>query len=165
MLEWKYRHNPGPEEDSLPWTAPDYDDADWPVTHVVRETWSTIGHHNTMTDEAAGKSGRMVYRAHPSLNALPEGKRAWLWIGSTDGSAKVFVNGQHIPYVVPETTRNHEAGDVLDRFSGYCRPARFEVTDVVQRGRNQITILTERARLWELGTGGLMGPVIVYRER
>ncbi len=165
MLEWKYRHNPGPEEDSLPWTAPDYDDAGWPSTHVVRETWSTIGHHNTMTDEAAGESGRMVYRAHPSLNALPEGKRAWLWIGSTDGSAKVFVNGQHIPYEVPETTRNHEAGDVLDRFSGYCRPARFEVTDVVQRGRNQITILTERARLWELGTGGLMGPVIVYQER
>ncbi len=165
MLEWKYRHNPGPEEDALPWTVPDYDDYDWPTTHVVRETWSAIGHHNTMTDEAAGTSGRMVYRANPSLRALPEDKRAWLWIGSTDGSAKVFVNGKHIPYVVPETTRHHEAGEVLDRFAGYCRPARFDVTDVVQSGRNQITILAERNRLWELGTGGLMGPVVVYRER
>ncbi len=165
LLEWKWKHNPGPEEDSLPWTIPDYDDSDWPTTHVVRETWSTIGHHNTMTDEAAGESGRMVYRASQRLGALPEGKRAYLWIGGTDGSAKLFVNGKHINYVVPEDTRQHKEGEELDRFHGYSRPAVFDVTDVLQAGENQYTILAERTWLNELGSGGIMGPVIVYRDR
>ncbi len=29
LLAWKWRHNPGPEQDVLPWTAPDCDDTDW----------------------------------------------------------------------------------------------------------------------------------------
>ena len=32
-------------------------------------------------------------------------------------------------------------------------------------GANQITILCERKWLNELGAGGLMGPVVVYRSR
>ena len=158
MLEWKYRHNPGPEEDSLPWTAPDTDDGEWPTTHVVRETWSSIGHHNTITDEPSGKSGRMAYRASQKLAELPEGKRAYLWIGSTDGKAKLFVNGTHVPYVDAK-------GEKQDFFAGYCKTAKFDVTEAVKAGENQFTVLCERYRLNELGTGGLMGPVVLYREK
>ena len=165
MLEWKWKHNPGPEADALPWTAPEYGDKGWPETQVVRETWSTIGHHSTMTDAASGRSGRMAYRAKQRLGALPAGKRAFLWIGSTDGSARLFVNGKHVPYVVPQKTRRHEAGEKLDAFSGYCRPATFEVIEVLRPGDNQITILCERGWLNELGSGGLMGPVVVFREK
>ena len=35
----------------------------------------------------------------------------------------------------------------------------------MQAGDNQFTILCERTHLNELGTGGLMGPVIIYREK
>ena len=165
MLDWKWKYNPGAEADSLPWTAPDFDDQDWPTTHVVRDTWSSLGHHLTLTDESSGRSGRMAYRASQKLEALPAGKKAFLWIGSTDGSAKVFVNGQHIPYVVPKKTRRHKEGDVLDSFSGYCKPAQFDITAALKTGDNQFTILCERHHLNELGTGGLMGPVVLYRER
>ncbi len=165
LYTWKWKHNPGPEEASLPWTAPDYDDADWPVTHVVRETWSTIGHHNSMTDDASGRSGRMVYRANQRLSELTDGKRAQLWIGGVDSSAKLFVNGKHVPYVVPEDTRRHKEGDVLDRFHGYARAAAFDVTDALRTGDNQYTILAERTWLNELGSGGLIGPVVIYRDR
>ncbi len=167
MLEWKWKHNPGPEADSLPWTAVDYDDSDWPAKHVVRDTWSSIGHHLTMTDEASGRSGRMVYRTGQKFAALPEDKKAYLWIGMTDGRAKLFVNGQHIPYIVPETTRHHEVGAELERFDGYCRPTGtgFDVTEALIDGDNQFTILAERYNLNELGTGGLMGPVVLYREK
>ncbi len=165
MLKWKWRHNPGSEEEALPWAAPDFDDKGWPETQVVRETWSTLGHHNTMSDAASGRSGRMAYRARQRLNALPEGKRAWLWIGATDGSAKVYVNGRHIPYTVPTDTRQHKAGTVLDRFSGYCAPARFDITEALQAGDNQFTVFAERTNLNELGTGGLMGPVVIFREK
>ena len=157
MLEWKFQHDKEKKAEELGWAKPDFDDKEWKTTHVVRETWSTIGHHNTM--------GRMAYRTTAALSKLPDGKRAFLWIGSTDGSAKLFVNGKHVSYVVPEKTRWDKAGDVIDAFSGYCNPAQFEVTSVIQPGANQITILCERNWLNELGTGGLMGPVIFYREK
>ena len=159
MVEWKWKHNLGPEADSLPWTAPDHDDKEWPKTHVVRETWSTLGHHNTMTDVSAGRSGRMAYRTTQRLGDVPEGKRVFLWIGSTDGSAKLFMNGQHVKYVAPGD------GEARDAFSGYCRPALFDVTGTLKAGDNQITILCERSWLNELGSGGLMGPVVVFREK
>ena len=165
MLEWKWKHNPGPEKDSYPWTDPAYEDKNWPVMHVVRDTWSSIGHHLSMTDEASGKSGRMAYRASQKVNAWPRGKKAFLWIGMTDGRAKIFVNGQHIEYAVPEKTKKHEAGTVLDAFDGYCKPASFDITSALKAGENQITILAERHVLNELGTGGLMGPVILYHEQ
>jgi len=157
MLEWKFQYDEENEAEGLGWTEPDFDDSDWETTHVVRETWSTIGHHNTM--------GHMVYRAQVPLRTLPDGKKAFLWISSTDGTAKVFVNGHHVPYVVPEKTRSQEKGDVIDAFSGYCKPATFDVTDSVTAGVNQITIVCERKWLNELGTGGLMGPLVVFREK
>jgi hypothetical protein len=166
VVSWKYKHNPDAEEKSLEWTAVDFDDSGCPETHVVRETWSTIGHHNSLTDEASGTSGRMVYRATARLPSPPEGKRVYLWFGSIDGSAKLFVNGQPVDYVVPTDTRNHKAGDKLDRFpSSFCRPALFDVTEHLKQGENQLTVLTERDRLWELGTGGLMSPGIFFREK
>jgi len=163
LLEWKWKHNPGPEADSLPWTRPDYDDKEWKTTHGVRETWSTIGHHNTMT--SGDRSGRMAYRASVNLADLPAGRKAYVWIGSTDGSARLFVNGTPVKYVVPEKTRWNEKGDALEAFSGYCQPAQFEVTAAVKPGPNQLTLLCERKWLNEIGTGGLMGPVIVCREK
>ena len=117
----------------------------------------------------SGRSGRMVYRAAQRLDALPAGKRIYLWIGATDGSAKLFVNGKHVPFIVPENAgpyfRRNKAGDVVDAFVGYCRPAQFDITDIVKAGENQFTVLCERTILNELGTGGLMGPVIIYREK
>ncbi len=97
---WKWQHNLILEFDATSWTAPDFNDSAWPVKHVVRDTWSSIGHHLTMTDAASGRSGRMAYRTTQRLGTLPEGKRAYLWIGSTDGSARVYVNGRLVPFSV-----------------------------------------------------------------
>jgi hypothetical protein len=91
--------------------------------------------------------------------------RAHLWIGSTDGRAKRFVNGRHVPYVVLEQTRQQEAGTALRAFDGSCRPARFDVTDALKAGDNQLSLLCERYHLNELDTGGLIGPVVLFRDR
>jgi hypothetical protein len=112
-----------------------------------------------MTDEPSGRSGRMAYRASQKLPAPPAGKKVYLWIGSTDGSAKVFVNGKHIKYITPGK------GEARDAFSGYCKPAQFDITAALKKGDNQFTILCDRTHLNELGTGGLMGPVMIYREK
>ncbi|MBS3761734.1 MAG: DUF4838 domain-containing protein [Planctomycetes bacterium] len=165
MLEWKWRYNPDAEEASIPWTKPDYSDVNWKTTHVVRETWSTIGHHNSMTDKPSGRSGRMAYRKSQTLPAVPKGKKVFLWIGATDGKAKVFVNGKHIKYELPHDTRSQKKGDKVDFFNGYCKPAKFDITSALKEGENQFTILCDRHFLNELGTGGLMGPVIIFREK
>ena len=165
MLEWKWKYNPKAEEESLPWTAPGYDDKDWPKTHVVRENWSNLGHHGSITDKPTGRSGRMVYRASQRVDAVPAGKKAFLWIGATDGSAKLFVNGQQVKYTVPEKTAQNQKGDLIDAFDGYCAPALFDVTAALKPGDNQITVLCERTYLNELGSGGLLGPVVVWREK
>ncbi len=151
LVRWQYCLDKEENAEALGWTKPEFDDSAWKTTHVVMETWSTLGHHNTM--------GRMAYRTTAHLEAAPAGKKAFVWIGSTDGSAKLFVNGQHVKYVKPEK------GEVVDAFSGYCAPAQFDVTSVVKPGANQLTILCERKWLNELGTGGLMGPVMVWREK
>jgi hypothetical protein len=50
---------------------------------------------------------------------------------------------------------------------GYCAATGigFDVTEALVAGDNQFTILAERMHLNELGTGGLMGPVVLYREK
>lgn len=158
MMEWKWKHNPGPEADSLPWTTAAFDDKEWKSTHVVRDTWSSLGHHFSLTDDASGRSGRMAYRTRQNLPAIPAGKKVFLWIGSTDGSAKVCVNGTPIKYV-------NDKGEERDKFSGYSSAAKFDITAALKAGDNQFTILCERTGLNELGTGGLLGPVVVYREK
>jgi hypothetical protein len=132
---------------------------------VVRDTWSSLGHHFSLTDEASGRSGRMAYRTSQKLPAVPAGKKAFLWIGSTDGSAKLFVNGTHVPYGEPDDIGRGKAGETKDAFDGYCKPAQFDVTAALKTGDNQITILCDRYHLNELGTGGLLGPVLLYREK
>ena len=43
------------------------------------------------------------------LPAAPAGKKVYLWLGTTDGAVKVFVNGKHVPYVDP---KGEKADDV-----------------------------------------------------
>ena len=50
-----------------------------------------------------------------------------------------------------------------DVFSGYAAPASFDVTAAVTPGTNQLTLECVRLVQNELGTGGLLGPVVLYR--
>jgi hypothetical protein len=50
--------------------------------------------------------------------------------------------------------------------NGSCTPFSFDITAAVKPGTdNQITIIGTRNFINELGTGGLMGPVLLYREK
>ena len=94
-----------------------------------------------------------------SASAIPPGKNIFLWVGSTDGRVKVFVNGQHIPFA-------NDKGEKADSFSGYCQPASFDITAATTPGaENQISLFCTRETLNELGTGGLLSPVVIYTEK
>jgi hypothetical protein len=150
LREFRYQADKDKSGESQGWAKADFDDSKWKTTDVCVDTWSTLGYH------AWFKS--MWYRTTTTLPPPVKGKKIYLWLGSTDGSAKVFVNGQPIPYT------DAKRGS-LEEFSGYCQPASFDITAVAKPGANQISILCTRTFFNELGTGGLLGPVVVYREK
>ncbi|MDA1139882.1 MAG: beta galactosidase jelly roll domain-containing protein [Planctomycetota bacterium] len=151
MRAWRFLADKEKKGEDAGWLKPDFDDSQWKITDPAVETWSTIGHHSYM--------GSMWYRTRVNLPAIPADKKVFLWLGATDGSAKVFVNGTHIPFINAQE-------ETMDIFSGYCTPALFEVSPAIRRNaENQISILCERTFVNELGTGGLLAPVVICRER
>ncbi len=150
LREWKYQVVKKENGDTTNWQAKEFDDAAWTVTDSAVETWSDLG--------LLMFYGKFWYRQKVNIPAIPAGKKVLLWIASTDGSAKVFVNGQHISYL-------NEKGEKSDEASGYCQPFSFDVTAALAPGaENQITIETKRLALNELGTGGLLGPAYLMQE-
>jgi hypothetical protein len=53
----------------------------------------------------------------------------------------------------------------VGRDDAFAREWRILSISHIKPGANQITILCERSWLNEIGTGGLMGPVLVAREK
>ena len=153
LREWRYHFPKDQKGDGPGWTKVDFNDAAWKTTDVGVDTWAALGLMDAY--------GPMWYRKTVNVPAGPAGKKTYLLISSTDGSAKVFVNGQHIPYM-------NDKGEKSDEFSGYCQPASFDITGAVKLGaENQITIIGTRIAPVpnELGTGGLLGPVYLYQEK
>jgi hypothetical protein len=148
LRQWRWRQDRKGE--SAGWAGPAFDDSDWKTTDVAVDTWSALGLHNYM--------GSLWYRNTVTLPAAPAGKKVYLWIGATDGSVQVFVNGKPIPFV-------GEKGAKADRFTGFCVPASFEITSAVKPGQNQVSLLCTRTFLNELGTGGLLAAPVIYRAK
>ena len=158
MRWFKYQVDPKNQGEQLGWMKSGFNDESWQRTDPCVQTWSSLGYHDYM--------GSMWYRTSMKLPEIPKGKRVYLWLAATDGSAKLFFNGKHIPYV--KETKD-EDGKVTtaksDAFSGYAAPASFDITEGVRPGDNRVSLLCTRTAQNELGTGGLLGPVVVYREK
>lgn len=150
LRQFRYQADKDKKGESLGWARADFDDKGWKATDVCLETWSTLGYHDYFKS--------MWYRTESELPKLAAGKKVYLWLGATDGSTKVFVNGKHVPYADGK-------GGTKETFDGYCQPASFDITAAVQPGTNRIALLCTRTFLNELGTGGLLAPVVVYREK
>ncbi|MBI2195285.1 MAG: DUF4838 domain-containing protein [Planctomycetes bacterium] len=151
LRRWRYQADADRKGEALGWSKPDFDDRPWKETDVAAETWSTLGYHNTF--------GRMWYRASVPIPSAGPGRKTFLWIGATDGSARVFLNGVHVPFTGAR-------GQKADEFAGFCQPASFDITAAVKAdAANQITILCERVACNEIGVGGLLAPVAVYAEK
>jgi hypothetical protein len=137
---WRFRVDREGRGEAEGWSKNDFDDTAWQQTDPRRETWSDLGLFSYY--------GSMWYRAKVSVPALPAGKKVYLWVSAVDDTCQVFVNGRPI-------------GEMKD----YCKPFAFDITAAVTAGENQVTIKGTRSTLNEVGTGGLLGPVVIYREK
>lgn len=151
LVKWSYAVDKEKKGAELGWNKADFNDKAWKTTDLFNDSWFDLG-----LDKYYGP---MWYRSTVNMPAVPAGKKVFLWVSSEDGAVKVYVNGQHVPYV-------NEKGEKSDEFSGWCQPVSFDVTAAVKPGaENQISIVGTRQFLNELGTGGLLGPVMLYSEK
>jgi hypothetical protein len=152
LRQWKYAIDKEKQGEAQGWQAPTFDDTEWKTTDVGVERWATLGFPDYF--------GPVWYRQKLKAPAVPAGKKVYLWVSREDGNVKVWINGQPIPYVDAK-------GEVQEEFkNGYGAPISFDITPALKLGvENQITIRGTRVFINELGTGGLMGPVYLYRER
>lgn len=151
LRRFRYQADPEKKGEALGFSAPNFDDHGWKTSDVCVETWSSLGYHDYHKS--------MWYRASVSVPAISPGKKVYLWMAATDGSARVFVNGKHVPYVDAK-------GKASDDAAGFCQPFSFDITQAVKPGAsNTVAILCTRMGLNELGTGGLLGPVVLYAEK
>ena len=105
LRHFRWQIDPELSGEALGWATSDFDDRAWQTTDVCEETWSSLGYHDYFKS--------MWYRADVSLPAGPR-TTTHLWLAATDGSAKVFVNGTHVPYRDDHGTKS--------AFEGFCSP-------------------------------------------
>lgn len=148
---FRYQADPDKKGEALGWAGEDFDDGKWKTTDVCLETWSTLGYHDYFKS--------MWYRTTVDLPAARASKKTYLWLGATDGRAQVFVNGKHVPFV--DDKKEQKAA-----FEGYCQPVSFDISEAIKPGpANRIGVFCTRTFFNELGTGGLIAPAVIYRER
>lgn len=151
VREFRFQQDKDKKGEKEGWFKTDFDDKAWRTTDAPVDTWSALGLHNYM--------GSAWYRTKLALPDVPKGKKLFLWVSATDGRAKVYVNGKHVPHLGPK-------GEKSDSFTGFCQPTSFDITDAAAGGREiQVSLYCTREFLNELGTGGLLSPMAVYREK
>jgi len=160
FTKWKYRADKEEKGEQLGWHKPELDDAEWKTTDTVNETWSSTGYH--------GYFGHMWYRLQEKeplnrhLSQIDPGKKRYVWIAASDTTVKLYVNGKTAPHV-------DSKGEKHDSFSDYATPASFEVTGLLKADATNTfvfhTIRPGGGWINELGTGGILGPVVVYTEK
>jgi len=151
LLSWRYAVDKDQQGEAQGWRQPGWDDTAWKTTDVAMDAWYDLG--------LEGYYGSVWYRAAVKAPALPAGKKIYLWVGATDGTCRVYVNGTPAQAIDAK-------GVPLAKAEGYCQPFSFDVTGLLKPDAdNQLTLVGTRTGLNELGTGGLLGPVLLYREK
>lgn len=136
--EWLFRIDPSAVGETLRWFDAKLTGDNWQTILTCSKSWGDQG--------LRYYKGIAWYRTTVSLPADVAGQRVFLWCGGADEKAKVWVNGKEIG---------------ISGGSAFI-PFEMDATDAVQAGENTITIAVSNTRLDELGTGGLVAPVILY---
>jgi len=151
VRKWRFEVDREPDGEEQGWHQVGFDDTAWRTVDPCVQTWSALGLFDYF--------GVTWYRAKVKVLRVPEGKKVCLWLGGTEGRTKLFVNGQHVPYL-------NDKGETVEEYRGYCKRVSFDITSVAKPGaENLFALKCTRRTINEIGTGGLLGPVVIYREK
>lgn len=120
--------------------------------------WQTI-----RTDTSWSNQGLRYYfgqtwsRQSATMPAEYEGETVHIWFAGVNRTAEVWVNGDFVG-------ANHDGAEFdLDAHGAAFQPFEFDATAAINfGGENVITVRSYRPTAGELGTGGLVGPVMFY---
>lgn len=136
--EWEFLEDPGKVgEDIGLWRAGNAG-GNWQKIKTSSSSWSNQG--------LRYYKGLAWYRQTVEVPEAFKGRRLFLWCGGVDETAKVWVNGQVI--------------GISPGAAFY--PFEMDATDAVKPGRNVIVFCVANLVVSELGTGGIVAPVILY---
>ncbi len=135
---WEFLLDPARVGETLGWWRADLRGGNWqPLLASV--SWSGQG--------LRYYQGLAWYRQTVRIPAEYAGRRLFLWCGGVDETAKVWLNGQAIGI-------SHGAA---------FYPFELDATPAVRAGQdNQIVFCVANEQVNELGTGGIVAPVLLY---
>ena len=124
------------------WWKPDFDDKGWRAMGTMSTSWVDEG--------LTWYQGEAWYRVAFDVPAAAKGQDLRLWFGGFDNNVDVWLNGQH-----------------LGEKTGFVKPQEFEGVGahVVYGGKNVLAVRVAAGGLSEIGTGGLMMPVVLYAAK
>ncbi|MHB9106420.1 MAG: DUF4838 domain-containing protein [Armatimonadota bacterium] len=136
---WKFSTDEQAVGTAQGWWQPAFDDAAWKTMGAMSTSWADEG--------LTWYMGDAWYRARFTVPAGAKGKDLRLWFGGFDHNVDVYLNGKH-----------------LGEKTGFVKPQEF--TDVAgllnYGGENALAVRVSAGSLAEIGTGGLMMPVMLY---
>lgn len=118
----------------------DYDDADWDTLHTYTRSWD---------DQGLGwYHGQAWYRVRFEMPDVADDADLRLWFGGFDEMVDVYLNGEH-----------------LGENRGFATPAEYaNVREHLEAGsENTLAVRVTNHDLAEIGTGGIMMPVMIYQ--
>ncbi|MHB0935590.1 MAG: DUF4838 domain-containing protein [Armatimonadota bacterium] len=139
--EWQFQLDPQSIGEEIGLWRAEITGGNWRPIKTSSQSWSNQG--------LRYYKGRAWYRTTVEVPQDAAGKRLFLWCGGVDETAKVWINGQVIGI-------SHGAA---------FYPFELDATGAVKAGKNVITICTSSETVNELGTGGIMAPVILYAPK
>lgn len=137
--QWRFAKDERDEGTAQQWFAENYDDAAWQTLKTYSASWE---------EQGLGwyKRRPAWYRVWIDVPADERGRDLRLWFGGIDESAEVYLNGRK-----------------LGESRGFACPFEFPVSDALRFGqKNLIAVRCLSLGLQELGTGGILRPLMLY---
>jgi len=136
--EWAFQIDPARAGEDIGLWRPEITGGNWQRIKTSSSSWSNQGLRYF--------KGLAWYRQTLTVPARFIGKRIFLWCGGVDETAKVWVNGQ-VAGISPGAA---------------FYPFEMDVTELVREGPNVIVLCVANLVVNELGTGGLVAPLLLY---
>jgi len=136
--EWQFQIDPQGVGEEIGLWRENLRGGNWQSIKTSSSSWSNQG--------LRYYKGLAWYRQVVDVPASAPRERVFLWCGAADEVAKVWVNGQPIGI-------SH--GSAMSPFE-------LDATAAVKQGKNVIVICVSNMVVNELGTGGILAPVMLY---
>ncbi|NQU39008.1 MAG: DUF4838 domain-containing protein [Lentisphaerae bacterium] len=146
--EWGFLADLTDIGESAQWFRDGHIGGNWGRLRTKTASWSDQGLHYF--------KGLVWYRTQVEIPARFKGRKVFLWFGGIDEAATVWLNGQLLG-----TSAN--PGNGLPGVPGTFLPFELDASDAVRFGEsNTIAVKVSNITLSELGTGGIVAPVMFW---